>query len=141
MTVSEDKEKWKITTDAMMIIGKYFGMNEDYINVMRVCKKYRDLVKMYHFNPIQDCELFEKMESQHFYFNPNNKTQRRTSFNYFGKEREKEGMHQYIYWYAVEESMMVNDEKHKYKENILTNLGGGKYKVSSSVEVIKKNAF
>ena len=36
---------------------------------------------------------------------------------------------------------MVNDEKHKYKENILINLGGGKYQVSSSVEVIKKNAF
>ena len=62
------KEKWEITIDAMLIIGKYFTKNRDYINMMRVCKKYHDLVSMYHFNLIDEYELFENMETQHFYY-------------------------------------------------------------------------
>ena len=33
------KSKWEITIDVMMIIGKYFKSNNDYINVMKVNKK------------------------------------------------------------------------------------------------------
>ena len=61
------KSKWEITIDVMMIIGKYFKTNNDYINVMKVNKKYHNLVKMYHFNPISDCNLFINIETQHFY--------------------------------------------------------------------------
>ena len=76
------KSKWEITIDVMMIIGKYFKTNNDYINVMKVNKKYHDLAKMYHFNPIRDYELFKKMETQHLY-KP--------------KDIKKEGMYQYVY--------------------------------------------
>ena len=79
--------KWKITIDSMLIIGKYFKENEDYINVMKVCKKYLDLVKMYHFNPINECELFENMESQYLYSEG---------------DKKKEEMYQYVYWYEVD---------------------------------------
>ena len=41
--------------------------NVDYINVMKVSKRYHDLVQMYHFNPISDTSLFKNMETQHFY--------------------------------------------------------------------------
>ena len=54
----------------MMIIGKFFEENKDYTNVMKVSKRYHDLVSMYHFNPIQDCSLFENIETQHFYKEP-----------------------------------------------------------------------
>ena len=64
---SKNKIKWEITIDVMMIIGKYFKENNDYINVMRVCKRYCELAKMYHFNPIDDCQLFENMQTQQFY--------------------------------------------------------------------------
>ena len=47
--------KWKITIDIMMIVGKYFKTNKDFINVMKLTKKYHDLTQMYHFNPISDC--------------------------------------------------------------------------------------
>ena len=47
----------------MMIIGKYFKSNNDYINVMKVNKKYHDLVEMYHFNPTSDCKLFKNMKT------------------------------------------------------------------------------
>ena len=61
------KEKWELMIDSIMIVGKYFETNNDFINMMKVTKKYHDLVKMYHFNPIDECELFENMETQHFY--------------------------------------------------------------------------
>ena len=63
--LNETKSKWEITMDVMMIIGKYFKKNRDYVNMMKVAKRYRDLVLMYHFNPIRECELFENMESQY----------------------------------------------------------------------------
>ena len=44
--MSEDFEgnRKRITIDLMMIIGKYFEESKDFINVMRVCKRYHDLV-------------------------------------------------------------------------------------------------
>ena len=57
------KSKWRITNDYMMIIGKYFKSNEDYINVMKVNKKYEQLVLMYKFNPIGDISLFQNSNS------------------------------------------------------------------------------
>ena len=47
-TVETTKMKWEITIDVILIIGKYFETNKDYINVLKVCKKYHDLVRMYH---------------------------------------------------------------------------------------------
>ena len=50
----------------MMIVGKYFKSNKDYINVMKVNKKYEQLVLMYKFNPISDTSLFKNVQTQHF---------------------------------------------------------------------------
>ena len=41
--------------------------NNDFINVMKVCKRYEELVLMYKFNPISDISLFENIQTQHFY--------------------------------------------------------------------------
>ena len=84
---NETKSKWEITMDVMMIIGKYFEKDRDYVNMMKVAKRYRDLVLMYHFNPIRERELFENMETQYLY-NVN--------------DIRKEGMHQYVYLYQVD---------------------------------------
>ena len=84
-----EKTEWEITIDSMMIIGKFFKSNEDYVNVMKVCKIYQQFTQLYHFNPISEFELFENMETQYFY----------------KKEDEVnkiEGMHQYVYWNAVD---------------------------------------
>ena len=74
----------------MMIIGKYFKTNSDYVNVMRVCKKYHDLVRMYHFNPISECKLFENMETQYLYG---------------CKDKKIPRMHQYVYWYHTNKKL------------------------------------
>ena len=114
-SVEATKSKWEITIDAMMIIGKYFETNDDYINVMKVCKKYHDLVRMYHFNPISECELFENMETQHFYHKPKNDNPSFMSrlFGWFlysnDYDSKKPGMHQYVYWYHPDKELEENE--------------------------------
>ena len=41
--------------------------NNCYINIMKLNKKYNDLVEMYHFNLINDCDLFMNIEIQLLY--------------------------------------------------------------------------
>lgn len=62
-----ENSEMNVTIDYMMIIGKYFKTPRDYINTMRVSKKYQQLVLMYKFNPIGETDLFENMQTQHFY--------------------------------------------------------------------------
>ena len=81
----------------MMIIGKYFESNNDFINVMKVSKKYHDLTQMYHFNPISDYSLFENMETQYFY----------TDYDVMKK---KKGMEKYICWFRHDINYAGEDE-------------------------------
>ena len=122
-SVEATKSKWEITIDAMMIVGKYFETNDDYINVMKVCKKYHDLVRMYHFNPISECELFENMETQHLYGPEDKKTP---------------GMHQYVYWYHPDKELEENEvikpiNAYKYVVNNIPKLEEWSGKKYSSV--------
>ena len=97
------KSKWEITIDFMMIIGKYFESNKDYINVMKVNKKYQQLVSMYHFNPISDISLFENIQTQHFYKiqDINNK---------------KHGLYQYIYWFKYAKFLRSKKDNEIFKD-------------------------
>jgi len=80
-----DKYKWELTIDFIMIVGKYLESNNDFINLMKICKKYEELVSMYKFNPIQDMSLFENVQTQHFY-----------KSNELNLKRP--GMYRYVYW-------------------------------------------
>ena len=51
----------EITIDIMMIIGKYLENNQDYINIMKLNKKYKELVLMYKYNPISNISLFNNI--------------------------------------------------------------------------------
>ena len=107
--LNETKSKWEITMDIMMIIGKYFKRNNDYINMMKVAKRYRDLVSMYHFNPISECELFENMETQYMY-NEN--------------DIRKEGMHQYVYLYQADYEVFKNRKENEIFKKVELNRKG-----------------
>ena len=82
----DNKRKFELTIDYMMIIGKYYDNPQDFINTMKANKKYKDLVSMYHFNPISEVDLFENVETQHFY-------------NKNDIKLEKDNLYQYIYWF------------------------------------------
>ena len=75
--------------DGMMIIGKYFESNIDYINVMKLTKNFKQLVLMYHFNPISDWHLFENIETQCIYKEED-------------KENINQGISRYVYWYPID---------------------------------------
>ena len=104
--LNETKSKWEVTMDVMMIIGKYFEKNRDYVNMMKVAKRYRDLVLMYHFNPIRECELFENMETQYMY-NEN--------------DIRKEGMHQYVYLYQADYEVFKNRKENEVFKRVELN--------------------
>ena len=90
-----------------MIIGKYFKSNKDYINIMKVCKKYKELVLMYKFNPISDISLFENIQTQHFY-------------NKQDIDNKKNGMYQYIYWY-YDYKLIKNKKDNEIFKDIIYN--------------------
>ena len=68
-----------------MIVGKYLMEECDYINLVKVCKKYKELLLMYKFNPISNCDLFPNIQTQHFY-------------SYADIFYRKRNMFRYIYW-------------------------------------------
>ena len=76
---------YRLSIDFVMIIGKYFKKESDYINIVKVCKKYNELLLMYKYNPISNCDLFPNIETQHFYL---------YSDIFYRKRR----MFRYIYW-------------------------------------------
>ena len=93
--------KSELTLDFIMIVGKYYESNKDFINTMKINKMYQDLVSMYHFNPISDTILFEKIETQHFY-------------NDDDLNQIKRGLFQYINWsskYLTKETKIDKDNK------------------------------
>ena len=100
--MSEDELKWELNLYNMMTISKYFKNNKDYINVMKVNKKYKQLVLMYIFNPIGDISLFENIETQHFYYKEdiNNK---------------KERLFKYIYWFNDVEMFLKRKDNETFK--------------------------
>ena len=63
--ISDDRFKLNITF--ALSVGKYFESNNDYINMMKVNKKYKGLTEIYKYNPISDTQLFENIETQHIY--------------------------------------------------------------------------
>ena len=51
----------------MMLVAKYFNSNIDYINVMKVNKKYEELSEYHYSDPMYDCPLFNTIKTQYVY--------------------------------------------------------------------------
>ena len=105
---TEDKSKWQMTVDFVMIVGKYFQSSKDFVNVMKVCKRYEELALMYKFNPISDISLFENIQTQHFY-NPED------------VENKRDGLYQYIYWYLQDYEKFKNKKDNEIFKNMVLN--------------------
>ena len=106
--MSEVINRKGITIDIIMIVGKYFCSNKDFINTMKACKKYSDLVLLYHFNPISDTSLFENMETQHLY-------RKEDSRNI------KENMIQYVHWYNIDYKVFKNSHSNEMIKRVQLN--------------------
>ena len=57
--IHNNSAKWRLTTDFIMIVGKYLHSARDYVHLIRVCCKYQHLCMFYRYNPISDTTLFK----------------------------------------------------------------------------------
>ena len=48
-----------IDADYMVIVGRYLKTTSDFINLIKVCKKYKDICQIYRYNPVSDPSLFQ----------------------------------------------------------------------------------
>jgi len=53
----------------MYIIAKYFNSVEDYINLLKTCKEYKNVIDLIKYNPIDiiDFNVFKNIETIHIY--------------------------------------------------------------------------
>lgn len=107
----------------IMIVSKYFNSNQDFINLIKVNKKYKDLIECFKFNPISDPQLFVNIETQHFYKNDD-----------FIFALPK--MYRYIYW-----GEFTKEQKIKLKEINQNNYKFNNYdnKINLKDKLIEKN--
>ena len=80
-----NSEQYRLTIDLIMIVGKYLESVQDFVQLIRLCKKFRDLPEMYKMNPISNCDIFPNIETQHFYSPTDALYSRRD-------------MYKYVYW-------------------------------------------
>ena len=97
-----------LTIDLMMIVAKYFETANDFINVIKLNSRYKDICAMYFYNPISDIRLFPKVQTQHFY----NKEDIKYRIN---------GLYKYIFWNQVDQVVFLKKkDNEEYKNVILT---------------------
>ena len=88
----------------MMIIGKYFETNNEFINVMKTGKRYKQLTAMYHFKPISDTTLFDNMETQYFYRQ---------------NDKKRAGMYRYIYFCTQNYNRIPNKQENEIFKRLI----------------------
>ena len=93
----------------MIIVGRYFETSLDFVNLIRVCKRYKNLVEMYRYNPIVDTSLFQNMQS--FYVYDSGKFTLETY-----KEYTERGVAIFVFWMA-EYHVMETLERKKLIDN------------------------
>ncbi|KAL7722635.1 Leucine rich repeat containing protein BspA family protein [Entamoeba marina] len=59
----------KLDSYSMLIVSKYFESQQDYINTICVCKKFKETTEKLRFNPISitTMKLFPKLQTQYLY--------------------------------------------------------------------------
>ncbi|KAL7712612.1 Leucine rich repeat protein bspa family [Entamoeba marina] len=110
-----------------MITAKYLKTHDDYINLVCVSKELKELLQMFHFNPIpvESLTLFPNMESQYLYSK---------------EDKRIEGLHQYFIWYSVSYDEMIkqSDPKNIYKNLIFTTTDTSELRNKYKVEPYSK---
>ncbi|KAL7713722.1 hypothetical protein QTN25_008741 [Entamoeba marina] len=52
---------------SMMIVSKYLSYYMDFVHLVCVCKNYKEIPEMFHYNPISNTTLFPNIETQYLY--------------------------------------------------------------------------
>ncbi len=110
---------------------KWFKSINNIINVMKVCKKYKEIVSMYKFNPISDISSFKNIQTQRFCKRENVENKKKELFQYTGivlimknlkikKTMRKIGDITNAYKYIINNIPTIEEwNGHKFKEIII----------------------
>ncbi|KAL7714420.1 Leucine rich repeat containing protein BspA family protein [Entamoeba marina] len=94
---------------SLLICSKYFETSNDFINIMCVCKKFKETTEKLRFNPIpiKSLKLFPQIQTQYLYSKDDTKI---------------EGIDNYEIWYKINYDEYLNNEKNdmKYHQIIYT---------------------
>lgn len=94
---------------SVFIVSKYLMSESDYVNLIKVSRKYKDLLMFFRYNPISDTTLFPMIQTQHFY--KRDDTRYRIS-----------DMTHYIHWYEADQNeWMARSHLDTYKSVTLQN--------------------
>lgn len=109
---------------SIFIVAKYFKTKSDYVTLVTVCKKYKDILAFFRYNPIGDASLFPLMKTQYFY--------RRDDLKY-----RKEGMIKYIHCYnADQDDWMARKDNDVFRSVTLQNYGASVSKILGKIDTL-----
>ncbi|KAL7714758.1 Leucine rich repeat containing protein BspA family protein [Entamoeba marina] len=101
---------------SMLIVSKYFITERDYINLICVCKKFKETTEKLRYNPIPitSLKLFPKMQTQYLYDESDTKI---------------EGIDKYEIWYNVDydQYLKFNEDNIKCRQITFTYKNVSKY--------------
>ena len=86
----------RLNLDDMVIVSKYFETKSDFLNIVRLNKKYKGMLECYKYNPISDYRIFKNMRTQHIY--------KEEDFH-----NRKEGLYRYVVQKNVEFNPLLKD--------------------------------
>ncbi|KAL7714050.1 Leucine rich repeat containing protein BspA family protein [Entamoeba marina] len=91
-----------LDTYSLLIVSKYFKKEQDYINVICVCKKFKETTEKLRYNPIPitSLKLFPKIQTQYLYYE---------------YEKMIDGIDNYEIWYEVDYSKYLDYEHDNIK--------------------------
>lgn len=96
---------------SVFIVSKYLMSEYDYVNLIKVSRKYKDLLLFFRYNPLNDPSLFPMIQTQYFY--------NRDDIIY-----KIPDMTHYIHWYEVDQNeWMKRSHLDVYKSVTLYNHG------------------
>ena len=60
----------KVDSYSILIVAKYFQCEQDYLNIIQVCKNYKKTLKKFRYNPIPiiNLKLFPLIQTQYIYY-------------------------------------------------------------------------
>ncbi|KAL7714633.1 hypothetical protein QTN25_007935 [Entamoeba marina] len=118
---------------SLLIVSKYFWKKRDYLNIICVCKKFKDTTEKLRYNPIsiQSMNLFPKIQTQYLYSR---------------KDKKMTSVEKYEIWYYVnyDEFLSMNKSNIKCRHiryNLNNRFESNNYLIPIDVDFLCERCF
>ena len=124
----EEDKQYRLTIDLIMIVGKYLETSRDFINLIKLSKKFSELLEMYKMNPISEWDIFPNIQTQHFY-------------NLDDLLYAKRNLYRYVYWKTNKKFLDLIGEPSNSMEIKRTELNEDELKIKRNKVVIPEGIW